>query len=115
QQLELHRPGAATAERARRPLNQGQPRYRVAAKLESLLHHRHSRTEDELPAPVVQPAALGDGAQQVAPGGVAVGVLAEESPDAGAEALWTHEVVQLLEHRRRLVVDDRAVVALGLV
>ena len=54
-------------------------------------------------------------AEQVAPRGVAVCVLADVCAKATTKGRVADEIVELLEDAGRLVVDDRTVVALGLV
>ena len=62
-----------------------------------------------------RPAAVPTARKQIAPGRVAERVPLEERPQSRLERRVADEIVELLEHGRRLVVDDRAVVALGLV
>ena len=58
---------------------------------------------------------MADRGEEILPRGVGVGMPREEQLYPGAKRRIAHQVVQLLQHRRRLVVDDGAVVALGLV
>ena len=117
QELGAHRPRPRAGERPHRSLHQRQPGDLAAAQRHALLHLRHPRPEDELAAEVVEGPAPrpADLRQQVLPGRVRVRVAGEEGLHAGAERRLADQVVELLQHRRRLVVDDGPVGALGLV
>ena len=111
------RPGATTRERLRGALRDDEARDASVAHVHSLRQHRHPGAEDVGASPRIERAArrLSDRVEQVLPGRVRVGVATEEEAHAVAEGALAHEVIELLEDRGRLVVDDRPVVALRLV
>ena len=100
-----------------RPLRQRQARDPAFVQRQSLLDLGHPRPQHELTPEVVEVPVrrTRNRAKQVAPRRVGVGMLPKEVLHTAAKRVLTHEVVELLEHRRRLVVDDRTVVALGLI
>src|SRR6185503_10677112 len=89
----------------------------IGGHARGLLDHRHARSQDVLLAPAIERSStLGtDGGQQVAPRRVPVRVRGEEAAQPALESIGPDKVVQLLEHRRGLVVHDGAVVTLGLI
>src|SRR6202011_2965172 len=89
----------------------------VATNVEMLLDHGHPGTQDVVAAPALEraPCCATDRSEQIAPGGIPVAMRAKILAQAIAERRVAGEIVELLEDTRRLVVDDRAVVALGLI
>src|SRR5205085_542224 len=85
--------------------------------LELLLEHRHAAPQNVLLAPLGERAMrrLSDRAEEILPCRVSVLVRHEKVVHSGTKRGVADEVVELLENSRRLVVDDRAVVALRLV
>ena len=99
-------------------LDEREPRNLAVRDLETLLDDRHARAEDVLLAPVGE--RLVRGALPMAPSrsrhvALPYACATRKSCNAGAERGVADEIVELLENARRLVVDDRAVVALGLI
>src|SRR5689334_8212061 len=91
--------------------------YPSVGNVEMLLNDWNSRTQDVLRAPAREWSMSGrcDGGKQIPPRRVSVAMGDEEIVNPRAERAVTDEVVELFEHARRLVVDDRAVVALRLI
>src|SRR4051812_4317684 len=98
-------------------LDEGETADASVVDVQLLLDDGHPRTHEVAAAPggEVAPRSVADRREQLLPGTVPESVRREKIVDAAAECLLTHEVVELLEDTGRLVVDDRAVVALGLV
>ena len=82
-----------------------------------LFDDRHAGPQDPLRTPrrQVTPRRRTDRGEQIAPGGVAVRVLRAGTDGRRAGRPLADEIVELPQDARRLVVDDRSVVALGLV
>src|SRR5687767_5152355 len=88
----------------------------VRTRSELLIDDGHSRPEDVLLSPSVQPRALGaDRGEQIAPRSVPVRVCRKETAHAALKRVGADEIVELLQDGWRLVVYDRAVVALRLI
>src|SRR5690348_11139814 len=116
--LRADRPGTRSGYRLlSRPLHQKQTSDPPVRDLDTLLDDRHAGTKDVLLAPISEGLVGGtaNGIEQLAPCRVAVRVGEEEMMNPGLEGGVTDEIVQLLEHARRFVIDDCAVVALCLI
>ena len=117
QHRDAHGPGRRAGDhRLCRPLCEDELGDAAIRACHRLLHDRHARSQDPLRAPrrEVTLRRTTHCAQQVAPGRIAVRMAREETTDTQLECRVAHQVVQLPQHARRLVVDNRTVIALCL-
>ena len=126
QHVGAHRPGAGARECLRGPLNEIERGDLSVFDCQMLFDNRHAGAEHEVFAEVVHGARplcraarfgcrFADRVEQVLPGRVGVGVGGEEGAHASLERLLAHQIVQLLEHTWRFVINDWAVVRFRLI
>src|SRR5205807_7606494 len=89
----------------------------TVGELDALLHNRHPGALEILSAPHGEIAMRrrADGVEELLPRPVAERMRLEEVVHAELERGLAYQMIELLEHTRRLVVHDRAVVALRLI